>query len=206
MCPSNASARISDIFLESSALYSIDGEQWNYYEYVFVLSTGRCGSETFYRACSHMTNYTVAHESNLSLAQLNVTMPYQNMLFPDKHIEVDNRLSWFLGSLDKQYGDEAYYVHLKRDPHEVARSYARRGKWSILFHFAAGILQYRSTAQQLSDDQMFNIGLQYCETVNNNIDLFLTSTTIYPCGLTRLMIPFISSGTIFRQKVISNLL
>ena len=32
------------------------------------------------------------------------------------HIEVDNRLSWMLGRLDKVYADDlAIYVHLKRN-------------------------------------------------------------------------------------------
>jgi hypothetical protein len=32
---------------------------------VFVLCTGRCGSTTFARACRHMTNYGVGHESRI---------------------------------------------------------------------------------------------------------------------------------------------
>jgi hypothetical protein len=87
---------------------------------VFVLSTGRCGSTTFARACSaSITNYTSAHESRSHVfdsARLN---------YPDNHIEVDNRLSFFLGGLAERF-PEAFYVHLTRDPDAVARSYLHR--------------------------------------------------------------------------------
>ena len=73
---------------------------------VFVLCTGRCGSTTFVQACQHIENYTASHESKISL------LGDQRLEYSQNHIEVDNRLSWFLGSLDKKYGDNAFYVHL----------------------------------------------------------------------------------------------
>lgn len=82
---------------------------------VFVLSTGRCGSMTFARACSHATNFTAAHESGLR---------DRHFRYPENHIEVDNRLSWMLGRLGEQY-PYAEWVHLRRD-HGVAESYAKR--------------------------------------------------------------------------------
>ncbi|WNC29392.1 hypothetical protein [Thermosynechococcus sp. PKX82] len=45
---------------------------------------------------------------------------------PIATLEVDNRLSWFLGRLDQTYGDRAYDVHLRRDDLSVARSYRQR--------------------------------------------------------------------------------
>src|ERR1051326_4527845 len=88
---------------------------------VFVLSTGRCGSQTFAKACRHMTNFFATHESNSPVLHAGVLQPYLSLRLPDQHIEVDNRLSWFLGTLEKQYGDNAYYVHLLRRREEVAQ-------------------------------------------------------------------------------------
>ena len=39
--------------------------------------------------------------------------------YPDQHIESDNRLAWYAGRLEKRYGDDAFYVHLKRDRQRV---------------------------------------------------------------------------------------
>ena len=140
---------------------------------VFVLSTGRCGSETFARACRQIKNYTAAHESYNPWLYPKVTSPYRSLQYPPNHIEVDNRLSWFLGTLEKQYGQSAFYVHLLRRREEVARSLTRRGKESILFSFASGVLQYFSKVQSLSAGEYYQIGLQYWDTVNNNIEHFI---------------------------------
>lgn len=91
---------------------------------VFVLCTGRNGSVTFAKACGLLTNYTSGHETHWRVtgdARTN---------YPNNHIEVDNRLSFFLGALDQKYGDDAIYVHLRRDPNEVAESYNKR--WHVL--------------------------------------------------------------------------
>lgn len=89
---------------------------------VFVLTTGRSGSVTFARSCSHITNYSSAHESRAA--------EYGDARFDyaDQHIEIDNRLSWFLGGLGERF-PEARYVHLRRDPEAVARSFAAR--WAV---------------------------------------------------------------------------
>ncbi|MGI8536746.1 MAG: hypothetical protein ACR2K2_09665 [Mycobacteriales bacterium] len=86
--------------------------------HVFVLTVGRTGSVSFTAACGHLTNYMAAHESNIA----KVTGPFQ---YPDQHIEVDNRLAWFLPFRGRDYPD-AYYVHVTRDRDEVARSHAVR--------------------------------------------------------------------------------
>jgi hypothetical protein len=139
---------------------------------VFVLSTGRCGSQTFARACRHIVNYTAAHEGQ-STGLLKVKRPYRLLDYPENHIEVDNRLSWFLGDLEKTYGSEAFYVHLIRNREEVAQSLCNRGEESILFFFAWGVLQHYRRAQNLNAEERYQIGLQYWDTVNNNIGLFL---------------------------------
>jgi hypothetical protein len=86
---------------------------------VFVLTTGRAGSVTFAAGCGHIENFTVAHESRIEL------IGEARFAYPDDHIEVDNRLSWFTGQLAERFPD-ARYVHLTRDESAVARSYARR--------------------------------------------------------------------------------
>ena len=83
---------------------------------VFVLSTGRCGSTTFIKACSHITNYSSAHES------LSTRTGKQRLNYPENHIEADNRLSWLLGRLDNTYGDDAFYVHLNRNIEDTIAS------------------------------------------------------------------------------------
>lgn len=136
---------------------------------VFILSTGRCGSTTFERACRHISNYTSAHESRagqLGAARLD---------YPPNHIESDNRLSWFLGRLERQYGDEAFYVHLQRDRLSVARSYAKRQEpGMILPAYAQGI--YLGLPTNLQSGAL-EIALDYVDTVTANIELFLRDKT-----------------------------
>lgn len=129
---------------------------------VFVLCTGRCGSTTFARACSHITNYTSGHEtrSRQYKARLN---------YPDQHIEVDNRLAWMLGMLDARYGTDPLYIHLERDFDAVLDSYTRRAHnpHGIVPAFAHGIIQ----ADQCDDyEQPTRLMLR---TVKANIRMFL---------------------------------
>ncbi len=132
---------------------------------VFILSTGRCGSMTFERACRHITNYTAGHETRagrLGVARLD---------YPANHIESDNRLSWFLGRLERRFGDDAFYVHLQRDRESVARSYARRWKRGmILPAYAEGI--YLGLEADIEADALA-IAWDYVDTVTANIELFL---------------------------------
>lgn len=74
---------------------------------IFVLNTGRCGSTTLIKACRHITNYSEAHESRCAM------LGRERLNYPPNHIEADKRLVWLLGRLDKEYGDDALYVHLK---------------------------------------------------------------------------------------------
>ena len=69
---------------------------------VFVVGSGRCGTMTFSRACSHITNFTSGHETSPG-----------RMYFPDNHIEVDSHLCWYLPLVVDRY-PEAYWVHLQR--------------------------------------------------------------------------------------------
>lgn len=137
---------------------------------VFVLCTGRCGSLAFARACSHMTNYTAAHESRVTC------VGDGRIDFPPRHIEVDLHLAWFLGRLDARYGDEATYVHLTRDPAATAASWARR--YGILGGMASGyrdhILAGASSVREIS---RLEAAEDYVRTVTENIALFLKDKT-----------------------------
>src|SRR5262249_21831625 len=109
------------------------------------------------------SNYSSAHESRMAL------LGPERMHYPVNHIEADNRLSWLLGRLDQVYGDEAFYVHLKRDVQAVAASYARRDGTGIMQAYrdpgiVMGLPKYTDPTTVAAD---------YCNTVNSNIELFL---------------------------------
>ncbi len=87
---------------------------------VFVLCAGRCGSVTFSKACEHIANYSVGHESRHNHILRN------NMRYPDNHIEVDLHLAWRLGLLDRYHNKDVFYVHLFRDEDKVASSFYRK--------------------------------------------------------------------------------
>jgi len=127
---------------------------------VFVLCTGRCGSNTFARACEHVTNFSVAHESRNVISE-------DRLGYPNDHIEVDNRLSWFLGRLDRRYGDDAFYVHLKRNREKTAESFTRRYGQGIIKAYRKNIVREHSMASPI------DMCRHYCDTVNTNIELFL---------------------------------
>jgi hypothetical protein len=117
---------------------------------VFILNTGRCGSTSIIEACRHITNYSASHES------LSGELGAARFAFPDNHIEADNRLSWLLGRLDREYGDRATYSHVYRFSHGIMRAYSR------------GILRGLDR-----EADAYAVGLDYCDTVNSNIELFL---------------------------------
>lgn len=132
---------------------------------VFVLCTGRCGSTTFIKACRHASNFTAGHETRAHLVSRD------RLAYPDNHIEADNRLSWYLGRLDKAYGDKALYVHLRRDPGAVARSFLNRWDSGIMKAYRRGILFSRPGSPVSAPP--LEIARDYCETVDANIELFL---------------------------------
>jgi len=130
---------------------------------VFILNTGRCGSTTFIKACQHISNFTSAHESRCH------ELGEARFDYPDNHIEADNRLAWFLGRLDRRYGDNAVYIHLKRNRHDTASSYAKRlFPGGIIPAYRQGILQFLP-----AEVPHMSVCLDYYDTVNSNIELFL---------------------------------
>jgi len=129
---------------------------------VFILNTGRCGSTTFIKACEHISNYTAAHES------LSRKCSKDRFAYPLNHIEADNRLSWFLGKLDKEYADNAFYVHLTRDKQKTIDSFSKRKDYGIMKAYKEGILlggEDNQSAETIAED--------YINTVELNISLFL---------------------------------
>ncbi len=133
---------------------------------VFVLNSGRCGSTTFIRACAHIRNYSAAHESRLRL------LGPARLAYPQRHIEADNRLSWYLGRLERTYGDRACYVHLQRVRAAAAASFSRRMEFGIMQAYREGMLlggEAGQTDLQLAED--------YLETVEANIAQFLRDKT-----------------------------
>lgn len=129
---------------------------------VFVLCTGRCGSVTFSKACSHITNYTSGHETRSG------QIGTERLNFPPNHIEVDNRFSWMLGRLSEKYGDKAFYVHLRRNKEEVANSYLQRWKRGIIDAYHRQILLGVPPSTKPID-----VCLDYYDTVESNIQHFL---------------------------------
>lgn len=132
---------------------------------VFILCTGRCGSMTFVKACQHIRNYSAAHESRMAC------VGPERMDYPENHIEADNRLTWLLGRLDREYGDDAFYVHLKRDPLAVAESFKNRYRSGIIHAYWEAI----HTAPADADPEV--VCHDYVETVRANIELFLRDKT-----------------------------
>ena len=134
---------------------------------VFVLCTGRSGSLTFIRACSQMNNYSTGHESKSR--QLGV----DRFSYPDNHIEADNRLSWFPGALDREFGNEAFYVHLIRNREDTIRSYNQR--WirngSLIRAYCEEIHQI--ALHKLDRQRRLDVVADFYDQVNQNITQFL---------------------------------
>ena len=130
---------------------------------VFVLTTGRSGSKTFQKACEHITNYTAAHESRCS------ELGESRLAYPENHIEVDNRLAWFLGRLEQKYGDNAVYVHLTRDQKKVATSYNSRWSYhgSLSLAYSRGLLKSNNFGIKPVTDMV--------QTIRENVEMFLSS-------------------------------
>ena len=130
---------------------------------VFVLCTGRCASMTFARAAAHLTNYTAGHESRAG------RLGPDRVAFPANHVEVDNRLTWFLGRLEAAYPfGFAFYVHLRRDREETARSFLARYDSGIIGAYR------RSVLMGLPEDaEPIEVCRDYVDTATAQIEHFL---------------------------------
>lgn len=121
---------------------------------------------SFVRACEHIRNFTAGHETQAK------NIEADKFSYPDNHIEADNRLSWFLGQMDKEYGDKAYYVVLKREKANVVASFNKRWKnqGSIIKAFGRGILMQK--LRNLTEPELLQLCDLFYDTVYDNIDLF----------------------------------
>lgn len=132
---------------------------------VFILCAGRTASTSFYNACSHISNYSCAHESTAQL------LGKDKISYPENHIEIDNRLAWFTAQLDNNYGDNSYYVYLTRDKQQIAKSYLER--WhlneSIVKAYGHGVLM----KPKITKEERFDICLDYVDHVDKTIIYFL---------------------------------
>lgn len=124
---------------------------------VFVLGTGRCGTMTFAKACSHITNYTSGHETHRN-------NPERFPVYPDNHIEVDSHLSWMLGSLGGHYNrTPVKYVYLWRDPEATAKSFLPR----------PGAQRMVTTIFQTNEPHQLQLMRKLVWIIQDNIDVFL---------------------------------
>jgi hypothetical protein len=131
---------------------------------IFVLGTGRCGTTTFARACAHLTNFTAGHETRAK------RIGADRFAYPDRHIEADNRLCWFLGELGHRFPD-AWYVHLRRDREEVVDSFLRRWNTkSIIRAFGHQVVLHGA---DWPDDERRDVCGFYVDTVTANVAEFL---------------------------------
>ena len=129
---------------------------------VFILSTGRCGSMALARACDHITNFTSGHETRREL------VGPARLDYPDQHIESDNRLAWYAGRMEEKFGDDAFYLHLKRDRQRVVESYARRDERGLMLAFRELLMQEHTEPVAALD-----LSREACETVDTNIEFYL---------------------------------
>ena len=132
------------------------------HDLVLVLYTGRCGSVSFAKACKHISGWTAGHETNAG------KLGPGRLVYPRHHIEVDNRLSWFLGRLDELYGASVFYVHLKRNSGATVQSFAKRASGPIMTAYRHGIY-LKAPKTVLPED----VARDYVCTVEANISLFL---------------------------------
>lgn len=132
---------------------------------IFVLCTGRCGSMTLAAACAHLNSHTSAHESRTHM------LGPPRFDVPSNHIEIDNRLAWMLGRLDAHWGNRAGYVHLTRNPEDVAESFTQRAHQGIIKGYRDSIL---ARSRHLSREvPLIDVCRDYVDTVTTNIQLFL---------------------------------
>lgn len=134
---------------------------------VFVLTAGRTASKTFANACQVLDGMTAGHETRAGVLS-------GRLEFPDNHVEVDNRLAWFLGGLAVRYSEsETFYVHLTRDSERVVESYLKRWhiKVSIVRAFYHGVLmrpEKPSVSQAREGCRLF------VATLDENIENYLS--------------------------------
>ncbi|NDU99871.1 hypothetical protein [Pseudoroseicyclus tamaricis] len=135
--------------------------------HVFVLSAGRTGTTTFARAAAALPGFTAGHESRAE-AHLAERLDY-----PDRHIEADNRLVFFLPQLEARFGPRAHYVYLRREPAEIAASYARR--WHLTVSIPRAFTQGVRMRPRTRRGEVTAACRDYADWVDSTVSLFLAS-------------------------------
>jgi hypothetical protein len=132
---------------------------------IFILCAGRSASTALAKALQPLSNYTAAHESRCGVSS-DVKLDY-----PENHIEIDNRLIWFVDLLDEKYGSQAKYVYLHRDLSKIAMSYSER--WhlsvSIVKAYGHGILM----KDKIASAERLDVCMDYANVVDRKIRAFL---------------------------------
>lgn len=136
-------------------------------QYIFVLCVGRTASTSVASAFGHAENFTAGHETRSR--QL---LPGR-LAYPVNHIEVDNRLVHYLELLERDFGERAAYIHLRRDQQAIADSYLKR--WNLTVsavraHQVSTLLRpgYCSRAEA------YTYALDYVSLVDQRIEAFLS--------------------------------
>lgn len=133
---------------------------------IFVLTAGRTASTTFSNACGSIKGMSSGHETNAGVVE-------GRLEYPENHIEVDNRLIWFLPMLEEKYNEDVIYVYLKRSPSEVAKSYKKR--WyvncSVVRAFFNNILMAERIPTDVEKDKACEL---YAHLADKTIEHFLS--------------------------------
>lgn len=131
---------------------------------VAVLTTGRAGSMSLYKACQHIRNFSAGHDSKEG------ALAAERTRIADDHIEIDTRFAWLLGQLHEQNGDQIHYVFLTREVGAIAASYNRRwtNRKGIVRGYCEAILQRDKPESDIA------IALDLVETAEANIRTFLS--------------------------------
>ena len=133
---------------------------------VFGIGAGRAGSVTFTLAMAKAGNYTTGHESHRGDFRAMSSLDY-----PDSHVEVDNRLSWFLPALGEKYPDDVLWVHLRRDLEMQAISYSKRHTWkgALVLAYGHGLMQ---RGREYTDEELPEVALAMVTNITANVEAF----------------------------------
>lgn len=129
---------------------------------VFIISPGRTATSAMSKALSHVSGFTSLHESRVSFLQ------DERINYPNFHIELDNRLSFYMPQLTKKYSKkESLLVIINRDRKSIAESYNKRWrKINIMKAFSQGIHMRNLNSNNI------DVCLAYVNYVYETLDYF----------------------------------
>ena len=118
---------------------------------VFFISPGRTATTTLAKSFGQIKSLTSGHESNVK------NRLGDRVIYPDNHVEADNRLLFFMPQLTERYGETELLVIIERNRAEIANSYRKRWwKFNLPKIFAQGILMrdVKENDDKLVDDMV----------------------------------------------------